>query len=381
MAGTPPSALDAWLDSRARVRRRRGLVRAATPPDSARPLLDLASNDYLGLSADPRLIDAAVGALRRHGAGARASRVVCGTTAAHADLEEQLCTLTGQPAALVFSSGYAANLGVLTALGGPGTLLVLDAHVHASLIDAARLSRSPVQAVPHNDIGAVRAALAGRAQPRAVVVVESIYSVLGDAADLPALAAVCAEHDALLLVDEAHGIGVAGHGRGAVYAAGLSGSPHVALTATLSKALGSQGGAVLGSAGLREHLVNTARTFIFDTGLAPASAAAAAQACRIVLAEPALAGRVLANAGVLAAGCGVLPAAGAVQSVPVHSAGTALELAAALHDAGVLVGCFRPPSVPDGVSRLRLTARADLTTADVRRAAALVADAIGVAAP
>lgn len=391
-------AMDAWLLGRAAVRERRGLVRAAmpvpaasvsTPPRSggavtagSEAVLDLAANDYLGLSRDQRLTDAAIDAVQQYGSGARASRVVNGTLPVHAHLEEQLCRLTGAQSALAFSSGYLANLGVLTALGGPGTLLVLDAHVHASLLDAARLSRSPVATVAHGDRTAVEAALKSRTQPRAVVVVESLYSVLGDAADLGALAELCARHDAWLLVDEAHGIGVAGQGRGAVHAAGLSGTGlsgaglsgtgHIVLTVTLSKALGSQGGAVLGPAALREHLVNTARPFIFDTALAPAAAAAAARAAQIILAEPQLAVRLHSNAATLAQLCGIPRSPGAVQSIPFPSAQAAVSAATGLRAAGVLVGCFRPPSVPDGVSRLRLTARADLVPSEMERAAGLL---------
>ena len=395
-------AMQRWLEDQARVRSRRGIVRRAAvrtgaagpapalpaPSEpsapfepsmsgagrrSARPVLDLASNDYLGLSTDPRLKAAAAAAIDRYGTGARASRVVTGTLPVHDELEAELCRLTGMPAALVFSSGYAANLGVLTSLGGPGTLLLSDEHSHASLIDAARLSRSPVEVFPHGDLAALQTMLAARTQPRAVVVVESIYSVLGDAADLAETARLCAEHDALLVVDEAHGLGVAGGGRGAVHAAGLAGAGQVVLTATLSKALGAQGGAVLGSGALRGHLVNTARSFIFDTGLAPAAAAAAAEACRIIADEPRLAGRVLSNAAILAQTCGVPQAAGAVQSVPAGGPGHAAAIAEELEAEGVLVGCFRPPSVPDGISRLRLTARADLTAEETRRAAELVA--------
>ncbi|MGO2541659.1 MAG: 8-amino-7-oxononanoate synthase, partial [Specibacter sp.] len=399
---TGTGAMEEWLLGRAAVRERRGLVRAAVPAPAAMPVagatvptppsggavtagseavLDLASNDYLGLSRDHRLTDAAIEAVQQYGSGARASRVVNGTLPVHTHLEEQLCRLTGGQSALAFSSGYLANLGVLTALGGPGTLLVLDAHVHASLLDAARLSRSPVATVAHGDLAAVEAALKTRTQPRAVVVVESLYSVLGDAADLGALAQLCARHDAWLLVDEAHGIGVAGQGRGAVHAAGLSGAGlsgaghsgagHVVLTVTLSKALGSQGGAVVGPVALREHLVNTARPFIFDTALAPAAAAAAARAAQIILAEPQLAGRLHSNAATLAQLCGIMRSPGAVQSIPLSSAREAVSVATGLRAAGVLVGCFRPPSVPDGVSRLRLTARADLVPGEIERAAGL----------
>lgn len=367
-------AMETWLERRADVRERRDLVRAAVPgrPAESGAVLDLASNDYLGLSRDPRVMAAAVDAVQRYGSGARSSRVVNGTLAVHAALEEQLCQLTGAESALAFSSGYLANLGVLGALGGPGTLLILDAHVHASLLDAARLSRSPVVMVPHGDLGDVATALKTRSQPRAVVVVESLYSVLGDGANLADLAALCAHYDAWLLVDEAHGIGVAGAGRGAVHAAGLAGAGKVVLTVTLSKALGAQGGAVLGSRALREHLVNTARPFIFDTALAPAAAAAAARAAQIMAAEPALAARLQENAATLARLCGIERSPGAVQSIPMASAEQAVSAAAALRAAGVLVGCFRPPSVPDGVSRLRITARADLTQQDIDYAAGML---------
>lgn len=374
------SGLDAWLDDAARRRARDGVVRATDARRHPRPgtgPLDLASNDYLGLAADPRLRRAAAGALDRFGTGAAASRVVTGTTGAHDELERELAALTGQPAALAFSSGYTANIGLLTALGDPDTLLVSDAHVHASLVDGARLSRSPVAICPHADLAALERLLAERTRPRAVVVVESLYSVLGDAADLRATAALCAEHDALLVVDEAHGIGVAGGGRGAVHAAGLAGAGHVVVTATLSKALGAQGGAVLGSPALREHLVNTARTFVFDTALAPAAAAAAAAACRVVAAEPERVADLHRVADAVAAAAGVDRAPGAVQSLPVGAPEVAADAAARLLDEGVAVGCFRPPSVPDGVSRLRFTARAGL---DPDRVVAAVGRAVEHAA-
>ncbi|SHL34520.1 8-amino-7-oxononanoate synthase [Pseudonocardia thermophila] len=370
------AALDTWLAEAAATRIRTGLVRrtdAARHPRSRDGLLDLASNDYLGLAADPRLRAAARAAVERFGTGAGASRVVTGTTAAHAELEAALARLTGQPACLTFSSGYTANIGILTALGDPDTLLISDAHVHASLIDGARLSRSPVAVCPHRDLDALDRLLRERDQPRAVVVVESIYSVLGDATDLQRTAELCARHDAFLVVDEAHGIGVAGDGRGAVHAAGLAGNPSVAVTATLSKALGAQGGAVLGSPVLREHLVNTARTFIFDTALAPAAAAAAATACRIVEDEPERVADLHRVAGAIAEAADVPRAPGAVQSIPAASPDDAAAATARLQDDGVLVGCFRPPSVPDGISRLRLVARAGIAPERAAGAARLAA--------
>jgi 8-amino-7-oxononanoate synthase len=372
------SSMRTWLQEAAEDRTRHARVRRDDVRRNAQSqdgLLDLASNDYLGLAGDARLREAAIAATRRFGTGARASRVVTGTTVLHAELEQELASLTGQPACLAFSSGYTANLGVLTALGDPDTLLITDAHIHASLIDAARLSRSPVRICPHRDLNTMQVLLKTRAESRAVVVVESIYSVLGDAADLPATAKLCAEYDALLVVDEAHGIGVIGSGRGAVHAAGLASAEHVAMTATLSKALGAQGGAVLGSELLREHLVNTARTFIFDTALAPAAAAAAATACRIIAAEPDLVQDLHRVADAITAAAGIERAVGAVQSILVGASEEAFAAAQRMYEAGVLVGCFRPPSVPDGISRLRLTARAGVD-AEAAAAAASAAAAI-----
>ena len=292
----------------------------------------------------------------------------------HRELEASLCRLTGQPSALAFSTGYAANLGALTALSGRGAEILLDAHAHASLHDAARMSRVAHATFAHSDPADLDRELSRRAGSRVLVAVESIYSVLGDAAPLADLVAVCARHDALLVVDEAHGIGVAGHGRGLVAELGLIDAPNLVVTMTLSKSLGSQGGAVLAPPAVREHLVNTARSFIFDTGLAPAAAAAARAAADIVAADPRLAARVRAHAEAIAATLAIDPAAGAVQSLPMASPEAAVTACLDLRQRGVLVGCFRPPSVPDGISRLRVTARADLAPDDVAAAAQLIAD-------
>ncbi|MHA7200563.1 8-amino-7-oxononanoate synthase [Arthrobacter alkaliphilus] len=379
-----------WLERQAAVRDRRGLVRRPLPRALDEEFIDLASNDYLGLSTDPRVVEAAAKAASRWGAGATSSRLVAGTTALHLDLEDALARLAVMETALVFSSGYLANIGVITALGGPGTLIVADEHCHASMIDGFRLSRSRTESFAHNsvqDAGRALAgrALAGRSEPRALIAVESLYSVLGDEAPLAELLALAEHHDAVLLIDEAHSLGVTGagnfQGRGSVAGTALAGHPNVVVTATLSKALGSQGGAVLGSALLRDHLINRARSFIFDTGLAPASAAAALAAADIIRHEPWRAGSVQSNAADLAAGLapvlesrgiGIDPAAGAVQSVAMPSAEAALSATRAARAAGVRIGCFRPPSVPDGISRLRLTARATLTPADIDHSTAVL---------
>jgi 8-amino-7-oxononanoate synthase len=315
---------------------------------------------------------------------------VAGTTQLHLDLEEELAVLAGMETALVFSSGYLANIGVITALGGPGTLIVADEHCHASMIDGFRLSRSRTESFTHNSAEDAGRLLADRPEPRALIAVESLYSVLGDEAPLASLLAVAEDYDAVLLIDEAHSLGVCGtgtfQGRGSVAGTALAGHPNVILTATLSKALGSQGGAVLGSALLREHLVNRARSFIFDTGLSPASAAAALAAVRIIRDEPWRAGAVRSNAAALASGlapalavrgaaadrAAIEQTAGAVQSIAMPSAEAALAAAGAARAAGVRIGCFRPPSVPDGISRLRLTARATLSPAEIEDSCAVL---------
>jgi len=356
------SSFPAWLAAQAAEREERGLTRRLVEADRGELLLDLAGNDYLGLARDPRVVAGAVAAARTYGAGAGASRLVSGTLSIHTELEQAMAAFTDFGSALVFSSGYHANLSVVQALADPDTLVVSDAHVHASMIDACRLARATVTVTPHNDVAAVSRALTGRSQRRALVLAETIYSVLGDAAPVAELAALAAACDAVLIADEAHALGVAGPGGAGLLAAhGLAGRPEVVATATLSKSFGAQGGLVLGLPAVREHLVNRARPFIYDTGLAPAAAGAALAALRVLQATPELAVRVRANAAILAGAAGVGAPAGAVLSVPVPGPREALAGVAAAARNGLRIGCFRPPSTPDGISRLRLTAHAHHT--------------------
>ncbi|MFF0225230.1 8-amino-7-oxononanoate synthase [Streptomyces sp. NPDC004629] len=369
-----------WIDEQAELRRRAGLVRVLRPRAADSPLLDLASNDYLGLARHPEVAAGAADAARTWGGGATGSRLVTGTTELHGELERELAAFCGFEAALVFSSGYAANLAAVTALGPHGCLIVSDAGNHASLIDGCRLARGVTQVVGHAHPDAVRKALGPHRGP-AVVVSDTVFSVDGDAAPLAALAEACREHGAGLLVDDAHGLGVLGDGgRGAPHAAGLAGADDVIVTATLSKSLGSQGGAVLGPARVIDHLVNAARTFIFDTGLAPAAAGAALAALRLLRREPQRAARARAVAAELharltAAGLQAVRPDAAVVSVRAPSPEEAVRWAAGCRADGLAVGCFRPPSVPDGVSRLRLTARADLSGAEIERAVRVIGGA------
>ena len=369
-------SLEDWLAGRAAERRASGLERRLPDPPP-QDVVNLAGNDYLGFAQDPRVVKAASAAAETWGAGAGASRLVTGTLPVHQALETALAEWTGRPAAVALSTGYHANLAAVTALADDDTLIVSDAHVHASLIDACRLARGTVRVVPHNELAAVETALRDRSQARAIVVVESIYSVLGDAAPLAELARICSANDAVLLVDEAHGIGVAGEqGRGLVHGAGLAGAGDVVVTGTLSKALGSQGGAILGSQAVVDQVVNTARPFIYDTGLAPAAAGAATEALAILASDPGPVARLRQVAQELGAGVGVSPA-GAVMSVPMPGPAEALAAQARCRAGGVLVGCFRPPSTPDGSSRLRLTASAGLADVDVARALDVLGEVLG----
>ncbi|GAB2957079.1 8-amino-7-oxononanoate synthase [Micromonospora polyrhachis] len=382
----------ATLDRRAQLRARAGLTRRLRPRGAADGAVDLAGNDYLGLSHHPDVTAAAARALSEYGLGATGSRLVRGSTDLHDALEAELAAWLGAVRSLVFSSGYLANLAAVRALVRPRTLLVSDAHNHASLIDGCRLSGAETLVTPHLDVAAVDAALAAARGRPAVVVTESVFSVDGDLAPLAALHAVVREYGAQLLVDEAHALGVAGPGgAGSVAAAGLAGEPDVVVTATLSKALGGAGGLVAGPAELIQHLVDTGRTFIFDTALPPAVVAGVLAATRLArvgdplrIGDRPRSGDHLRTGDHLraesarradhavqrlrAAGLVVSTPAGAVLSVAAPDAESAVAWAASCLDRGVAVGCFRPPSTPDSRSRLRLTINVGVPSADFDRA-------------
>lgn len=368
-----PSWLEV-LDRRARLRAKAGLSRRLRPRGASDDLLDLAGNDYLGLSRHPEVTAAAAEALTGYGLGATGSRLVRGSTEPHHALETALADWLGVGRALVFSSGYLANLGAVRALVQPRTLLVSDAHNHASLIDGCRLSGAETVVTPHLDVAAVGAALAAAPGRPAVVVTESVFSVDGDLAPLAELHAVARRHGALLIVDDAHALGVLGpDGAGAVAAAGLSGASDVVVTATLSKALGGAGGVVAGPAELTRHLIDTGRTFIYDTALPPAVAAGVLAATRLARAGAGLRAELAERAAAVsrrlgAAGLEVSTPSAGVVSVTAPGPETAVAWAADCQDRGVAVGCFRPPSTPDNRSRLRLTINVGLDRRDFDRA-------------
>lgn len=353
-------------------RERAGLLRRLSPRVADESIVDLASNDYLGLSKHPAVVEAAQEAATEWGVGSTGSRLVTGTTALHRALERDIAEFLGAEAALVVSSGYLANIAVLGALGGPDVTIVSDAHNHASIIDAARLSRSNVVVVPHSEPGAIDRALADASTRHALVVTESVFSVEGDAAPLVETHEVCRRHAAMLVVDEAHSIGVVHDGRGALFAAGLVGRPDVVCTITLSKALGGQGGAVVGHRLVIDQLINTARPVIFDTALGPPLAAAARAALDIIGGTPSLCRQVQDNALVLERklrqiGVPVSTPSAAIMSVPFDEPTIAPKLAAQCLESSVRVAAFRPPTVPTGTSVIRFAANAHLSGEDMAR--------------
>ncbi|MCE2524728.1 MAG: 8-amino-7-oxononanoate synthase [Acidimicrobiia bacterium] len=311
-----------------------------------REVVSFASNDYLGLSFHPAVIAAAHAALDRWGAGATASRLIVGSRPVHAELEAELSDWKQTERALLFPTGYAANLGVLAGLGGPDCLIVSDELNHASIIDGCRLSRSPVAVARHNDVDHVDRLLGTASVPRKMVVVDAVFSMDGDEADIAALGERCARHGALLVIDEAHA--VLGPSP-----APLAGVEHLQVlrVVTLSKALGTVGGAVCGSAPFIDLLVNRARPFIFTTGPAPADAAAALEAIRITRGPEgdALVARLRRFVDRLRPGhrSPIIP-------IVVGSEALALQAAEGLLAEGFLVPAIRPPTVPPGTSRLRI---------------------------
>ncbi|WP_250006058.1 8-amino-7-oxononanoate synthase [Actinoplanes sp. M2I2] len=362
------------LEGLAASRSKAGLTRRLRPRPAGDSIVDLAGNDYLGLAAHPAVVEASAQALAAYGLGATGSRLVRGSSVVHAELEAALASWVGTPAALVFSSGYLANLAAVRSLAPVCDLIVSDAYNHASLIDGCKISGVRTVVAPHNSPAAVAGILDAHPGRRAVVVTESVFSVDGDLAPLAALHEVTGSRGALLLVDDAHALGLLGPaGAGGVAAAGLADRPDVIVTATLSKSLGGAGGVVAGPAPFIQHLIDTGRTFIYDTALPPAVAAGVHEALRVARAADDRRAVLRARAELTvtrlrAAGLDVsVPAAG-VLSVPAPGPEAAVTWADDCRDRGVAVGCFRPPSTPDGSSRLRLTLNAGVPDIDFAHA-------------
>ena len=337
-----------------------------------RRCLAFCSNDYLGLARDPRLAEALAAHARRHGTGSGAAHLVTGHGPAHHALEEALAEFTGFPRALLFSTGYMANLGLLSALAGRGDLVAEDRLNHASLLDASRLAGARVRRYAHADPAAAARRLAGDARRR-FLVTDGVFSMDGDVAPLDALAEAAAAAGAGLLVDDAHGLGVLGpQGRGSLAAAGIGPGQVTALVGTLGKAFGTFGAFVAGSEEVVETLVQRARSYIYTTAPPPALAAATRAALEIARAEEWRRERLRAlvsrfRAGAAALGLRLAPSDTPIQPVLAGTAALALQAAEALFAAGLWVTPIRPPTVPAGSARLRVTLSAAHADADVDR--------------
>jgi 8-amino-7-oxononanoate synthase len=385
MAALPEfGAVLADLDGRGLLRRRRSVRRLAHETAEieldGRRCIDFCSNDYLGISAHPRVVAALVQAATEHGVGARASHLITGHQHAHDALEEALAAHTGRERALLFSTGYMANLGLATALVPKGGLVLGDALNHASLIDAGRISRAQLDWYDHADAAALGAKLADRAPGPALVLTDGVFSMDGDVAPLPALAAACRRHGARLAVDDAHGIGVlGGRGGGTVEHFGLGARDVPALVGTLGKAFGSFGAFVAGDADLVETLIQRARTYIYTTALPVPVAAATLAALEVSAAESWRRVRVLALAERFrslaeAAGLPLAASRTPIQPVLVGAADAAVEASRRLLERGHYVAAIRPPTVPAGTSRLRVALSAAHRDADVEGLVAALAD-------
>ena len=363
------------LDARG-LRRRRRLAKHAG--DSAadieldgRPCVDFCSNDYLGLSTHPRVVLAFIDAAREHGVGARASHLITGHQPEHEALERELAAWTGRERAIVFSTGYMANLGLVGALVRRNGAVFGDRLNHASLIDGGRMSGAGLHHYPHGDAAALDRQLATVESGPAVVLTDGVFSMDGDLAPLPALAGVCRRHGAFLAVDDAHGLGVIGAtGRGSLEHFGLSADDVPALVGTLGKAFGSFGAFVAGSGELIDMLVQRARTYIYTTALPAAVAAATRAALAASIEESWRRERVLAltrrfRERASSAGLPLADSATPIQPVMLGGADTAVRASEALLEHGFFVAAIRPPTVPADTSRLRVTLSAAHRDGDV----------------
>ena len=346
--------------------------------------VDFSSNDYLGLATDPRVAAAAIDALQEYGAGSGAARLISGNNPEHETLERELAAFLGVERTLTFSTGYAANVGAISALVGRGDVIFSDALNHASLIDGCRLSRAAVHVYPHADVDALASLLASHrsSHRRALIVSDGMFSMDGDTAPLEALVSLGRQFDAWTYLDDAHAVGVVGeNGRGSAEALGVEHEIDV-LVGTFGKALGSAGAFVAGSAPLCEYLLNRARSFVFSTAVPAAQAAASRAAIAIVRNEPARRARVAHNAHLLRSRLSSrgIPCVGNDDShiIPIVVGPAARTMAAgsALAAQGFLVGAVRPPTVAEGTSRLRVTVGSEHTEGQIAELVAALAEVL-----
>ena len=376
----PPASLDEVAREKLAALERRALRRRLVTTDrsgaveaeqNGTALVSFSCNDYLGLTHHPDVIAASVEATQRFGAGAGSSRLVNGNHPLYAELERKLAALKGAEDTVVFGSGYLANLGVIPALVGSKDLILLDELCHSCLLAGADLSHARVLEFRHNDAGHAAELLEReRRQHRyCLVLTDGVFSMEGDLAPLAELAPLAAAHDAWLMTDDAHGLGVVGDGRGSSFAHGAPISVPLQM-GTLSKAVGAYGGYLCASSNVCELVRNRARTLVYTTGLPPGVAAAANRALDLIATDRDLVRRPLMRAREFTAALGLPPATSPIVSLVQGSAENALAASDALRNAGFLVAAIRPPTVPPGTSRLRVTFSAEHSSEQV---AALVA--------
>lgn len=353
---------------------RRGLVATETQPmhravRSGQPVISFCDNDYLSLSQDPRLVEAAAEAARRAGVGAGGSRLVTGNHPLNAALESRLARLKGTEGARVFGSGYLANIGTIPALAGPGDTVVMDALSHACMHAGARLSGAEILRFRHNDIADAARLISG-AQGQVLILTETVFSMDGDIAPLEALGALAEEAGAWLMTDDAHGFGIV-----------ELKNPAQVQMGTLSKAAGGYGGYVCGPAALMDLLVCRARSLVYTTGLPPPVLAAAIAAVDIIATEPERGARARSMAQLFCALTGLPAPESVIVPVIIGAEEAAMAVSAGLLERGFLVTAIRPPTVPAGTARLRITFSTDHAEADVRALAAAVRDMRELACP
>jgi 8-amino-7-oxononanoate synthase len=367
------------LEALERRQLRRQLVVTARPGaaaaiQAAAELVSFSCNDYLGLSQHPDVVAASVDATRRFGAGAGSSRLVTGNHPLYVELERKLAELKGTEDAVVFGSGYLTNVGVISALAGRSDLILMDELCHSSLLTGASSSGARVLEFRHNDVEHAAELLAAEraAHRHCLVLTDGVFSMEGDLAPLPQLAALAAEHDAWLMSDDAHGLGVVGDGRGSSFAFGEPVAIPLQM-GTLSKAAGVYGGYLCASRNVAELIRNRARSFVYSTGLPPGTVAAASRALELIATDKELVRRPLARAREFTAALELPAAQSAIVSLLMGGAARALAASASLRAAGFLVAAIRPPTVPPGTSRLRVTFSAAHTAEQV----AALAGAVG----
>jgi len=380
------ASLNAFAAGKLRALEARGLRRRLVVTDRSRPrragrdVVSFSCNDYLGLSADPRVVAASVEATRRYGAGAGAARLVTGNHPLYDALERRLAALKETEQAVVFGSGYLANVGILPVLAGPRDLILMDELCHSCLMTGAALSRARIERFRHNDVEHAAELLDARrgGHRHCLLVTEGVFSMDGDVAPLPELAALAARYDAWLMTDDAHALGVIGGGKGSAHA--FDPRPDVPLEmGTLSKAVGAYGGYLCASEPVAELIRNRARSFVYSTGLPPGVVAAAIAALDIIAEEPERGRAALEHARRFTGALGLPDAESAIVPIVLGSAERALAASAELERRGFLVTAIRPPTVPPGTSRLRFAFSAAHRAEDVLAAAEAVAPFVAAA--